>query len=147
MKLNNIDFSKIKKITAIEIITFVLLFVGIGIYTSPYFLKDQKMLKAGKIKADSSIFTAKVLEEFAQDKTLLASQTAKMVCEELNSIMANPYNKKAPAFTFELNCKGCNSVEFDDNSKMITVTTYDKRGEMIARTVISPPSFVKYEKE
>ena len=147
MKFKNIDLTKIKKITAIEIITFVILFIGVGIYTSPYFLKDQKMLKAAKIKADNSIFTAKILEEFAQNKHLLASSVAKKVCEELNTAMINPYDKKNPAFTFELNCNGCNSVEYDDSNQMVTITTYDKRGDMIARTVIKPPSFVTYEKE
>ncbi|MBQ2983867.1 MAG: hypothetical protein IJD57_03640 [Candidatus Gastranaerophilales bacterium] len=147
MSFKNIDFSKINKIATIEIVVFILLFVGIGIYTSPYFLKDQKALKAAKVKADSSIFTAKVLEEFAQDKTQKASSVAQKICNELNFVMANPYDKKAPAFTYELNCKGCNSVEFDDKAQMVTITTYDKRGDMIARTVIKPPSFVKYEKE
>ncbi len=147
MNFKNINFSKINKIATIEIIVFILLFVGIGIYTSPYFLKDQKVLKAAKIKADSSIFTAKILEEFAQNKDEKASFVAQKVCNELNFVMVNPYNKKSPAFTYELNCKGCNSVEFDDKSQMVTITTYDKRGDMIARTIIKPPSFVKYEKE
>ena len=147
MKFQNIDFTKIKKITAVEIITFIILFIGIGIYTSPYLFKDQKMMKAAKIKADSSIFTAKILEEFAQNKSLKASIATKQVCEELNATMINPYNKKSPAYTFELNCNGCNSVEYDDNAQMVTITTYDTRGEMIARTVIKPPSFVKYEKD
>lgn len=147
MKLQDINFLKISKIATVEIVTFVLLFVGIGIYTSPYFLKDQKMMKAAKMKADSSIFSARVLEEFAADKNMKASSAAKKVCEELNTVMVNPYDKKLPAFTYDLNCKACNSVEFDDNAKMITVTTYDKRGDMIARVAIVPPSFVKYEKE
>lgn len=147
MKFSNIDFCKIKKITTIEVITFILLFIGIGIYTSPYFLKDQKIMKAAKIKADSSIFTARILEEFAQNTSLKASEVTKMVCGELNTTMLNPYDKHSPAFTYELNCKGCNSVEYDDKAQMITITTYDKRGDMIARTVIKPPSYVKYEKE
>ena len=29
---------------------------------------------------------------------------------------------------------------------MIILTTYDKKGDLIARTVIKPPSFVTYNK-
>ena len=50
------------------------------------------------------------------------------------------------SFTFDTNCKGCNSVEYDDKLTMIILTTYNKRGDLIARTVIKPPSFVTYTK-
>ena len=137
---------KIKKITAIEIFTLAIVLVAFGIYFSPKFNLDKEVMYAAKIKADNSIFTAKVLEEFAQNKEALASSVAQKVCDELNLIAKNPYNKKKPAYTYETTCKECNSVTYDDVEQMIVVTTYNKKGELIARTVIKPPSFVDYFK-
>ena len=147
MKLGKINLCKIKKITAIELTTIMLAFVAIGIYYSPNFMHKQEVMKAAKIKADNAIFTSKALEEFAKNKTIKSSQVAQKIADELNQTSINPYYKKNPAYTFELNCKGCNSVEYDDNLSMIILTTYNKKGELIARTVIKPPSFVTYAKE
>lgn len=146
-KLGNINFCKIKKITAIEVTTLVLAFIAIGVYYSPNFMHKQEVMKAAKIKADNAIFTSKALEEFAKDKNIKSSDVAQRITDELNLTSVNPYNKKAQAYTFDLNCKGCNSVEYDDALSMIILTTYNKKGELIARTVIKPPSFVTYTKE
>ena len=146
MKLGNIDFCKIKKFAAIEIIVLVLIFAAIGIYYSPHFMLEQEVMKAAKIKADNAIFTSKTLEEFAQDKNAKSSDVAKKVADELNVTTKNPYNKKNPSYTFEENCTGCNSVVCDDKNQMVLLTTYNKKGELIARTVIKPPSFVVYSK-
>ena len=70
----------------------------------------------------------------------------KKIADELNLIAKNPYDKKAKAYTFDINCKACNSIEYDDNLCMVILTTYNKRGDLIARTVIKPPSFVTYNK-
>ena len=137
---------KIKKITAIEILTLVIVFIACGIYFSPKFSLDKVVMYAAKIKADNSIFTAKVLEEFAQNQDIKASEVAKKVSDELNLLVKNPYNKKQPAYTFETTCKACNSITYDDINEMVVVTTYNKKGELIARTVIKPPSFVDYSK-
>ena len=146
MKLGNIDFCKIKKITLIEIIVLSLLFIAIGIYYSPHFITKQDVLKAAKIKSDNAIYTARVLEEFAKNKNEKASTVAKKVSEKLNQIAKNPYDKKAPAYTFESECKGCTCVSYDDNAQMIILTTFNKKNELILRTVIKPPSFVVYSK-
>ena len=103
-------------------------------------------MAAAKIKNDNQIFISKSLEEFASDKKAKPSEIAKKVSDELNVVTVNPYNKKSQAYTFEKGCKGCNIVEFDDAMEMIILTTYDKKGELIARTVIKPPSFVTYNK-
>jgi len=147
MKFENINFCKIKKITAIEITTLFLAFLAIGIYYSPNFMHKQEVMKAAKIKSDNAIFTSKALEEFAKDKNAKSSAIAQKITDELNSTTINPYDKKTQAYTFDLNCKGCNSVEYDDALSMIILTTYNKKGELIARTVIKPPSFVTYTKE
>ena len=143
------DFNlcKIKKITAIEISALIIVFVALGIYYSPKFFKSEQVMMAAKIKADNAAFTSKVLEEFSSNSKAKSSDVAKKVSEELNLINQNPYNKTKEAYTFELNCKGCNSIETNDNLSMVILTTYDKKGEMIARTVIKPPSFVTYSKD
>lgn len=142
-----INFCKIKKITAIELSVVVLALIGVGIYYSPNFMHKQEVMKAAKIKADNAIFVSKALEEFAKDTNAKPSFVAQKVAQELNTTTKNPYNKNEDAYTFETTCKGCNSVEFDDKLVMITLTTYSKRGELTARTVIKPPSFVVYSKD
>lgn len=144
MKLGKINFCKIKKITAIEIFTLILIFIGVGIYYSPNFMHKKEVLKAAKIKADNAIFTAKALEEFAQNKDAKASDIAKKVADELNTTTINPYDKKLSSYTFEQDCKGCSNISYDDNNEMIIVTTFNKKGNLISRTVIKPPSFVAY---
>lgn len=146
MRFPKIDLCKIKKITAIEITTIFLAFIALGVYYSPKFMQKQEIMKAAKIKADNAVFASKVLEEFAQDKTAKPSVVAQKIADELNLIAKNPYDRKAKAYTFDINCKGCNSIEYDDNLSMVILTTYNKRGELIARTVIKPPSFVTYNK-
>ena len=141
-----INFNKIKKITAIELVVVALVLICGGIYYSPKFYKKQEVMMAGKIKADNAVFTSKALEEFALNTKAKPSDIAQKVSDELNLINVNPYDKSAQAFTFDTDCKGCNSVEYDDKLTMIILTTYDKKGVMVARTVIKPPSFVTYNK-
>ncbi len=147
MKLGKINFCKIKKITAIEITVIALALIALGIYYTPNFLTKKDMQKIAKIKADNAMFTSKVLETFAADKKSLPSVVAKKVADELNQKSENPYNKKTPAYVFETQCKGCNCVEFDDKLEIIILSAYNNKGEMVARTVIKPPSFVTYTKE
>lgn len=139
-------FSKIKKITAIELSVLALALIAAGVYFSPGFIHKQEVMKAAKIKSANAVFTSKILEEFAQNKNAKPSVVAQKVLEELNQTSKNPYNKKAPAYTFDVSCKGCNSVEYDDSLSMVILTTYNKKGELMARTVIKPPSFVTYNK-
>jgi len=147
MKLGKIDFCKIKKITAIEIVAVAIIFTALGVYYSPFFMQKQEMMAAAKIKSDNAIFTSKVLEEFAANSKTKPSEVVQKVTDELNLTSKNPYNKKEKAYTFQMNCKGCNSVEYDDNLKMVILTTYNKKGDLIARTVIKPPSYVTYTKD
>ena len=146
MKLGNIDFCKIKKITLIEVIVLVIVFIAIGIYYSPHFMYEKEVRNAAKIKSDNAIFSARVLEEFAKNKNAKASDVAKNVAKKLNETAKNPYDKKNPAYIFEKECAGCNSVTYDDKAQMITLTAFNKKNELILRTVIKPPSFVVYSK-
>ena len=146
MKLGKIDFCKIKRVTAIEILVLALFFVALGIYFTPNFIAEKEIKKMAKVKADNAIFSAKVLEEFAQNKNQKASIIAQKVADELNKTTINPYNKKLSAYVFEEKCDGCNCVNFDDEAQMVVLTGYNNKGELIARTVIKPPSFVVYSK-
>ncbi len=138
---------KINKVTMIEIGLLAVVFIAVAIYYSPHFQNNKKETLSSKIKTNNETFTSKALDEFNKDKTLKPSVVAKKVSDELNKTIKNPYNKKKEAFTFETGCTGCSSVEYDDNLTMIILTTYDKKGELVARTVIKPPSFVVYEKD
>lgn len=146
MKLGNVDFCKIKKITVVEVAVLVIIFLAIGIYYSPHFMYEKDVRNAAKIKSDNAIFCARAIEAFAKDKNIKASIVAKDVAEKLNQTAENPYNKKMPAYTFEKDCAPCNSISFDDDIQMITLSTFNKKNELILRTVIKPPSFVVYSK-
>lgn len=145
MKIGKFEINK-KTIIISEIALLTFACVFSGAYFVPKFINKQEVSAAAKIKADNEVFISKSLEEFASNKNLKSSEIAKKVSEELNIATVNPYNKKEEAYTFEKTCKGCNSVEFDDALEMIILTTYNKKGELIARTVIKPPSFVTYNK-
>ncbi len=137
---------KIKKLAAIELSVVMIVLVCVGIYYSPRLWHKQEVMMAAKIKVDNAVFASKILEEFAQNKNIKSSEVAQKITDELNKVEVNPYNKKELAYTFEKNCKGCNSVEFDDELSMVILTSYNKKGELLARTVIKPPSFVTYNK-
>ena len=133
----------------IKITIFLIILCAIGILISPRFEfgKKQEIAAAAKIKTDNEIFISKALDEFSKSNHKKPSEIAQMITEELNLTAKNPYNKKEKAYTFEMNCKGCNSVDFDDSLSMIILTTYNKKGELVARTVIKPPSYVTYYKD
>jgi len=137
---------KINKITVIEIVTGLIFLSALGIYLNPKFILDKEIQCAAKIKASNAIFTSKVIEEFAANKNAKSSEVAKKVMDELNKTTKNPYDKKLEAYTFVQNCSSCNSIAYDDKAQMIIVTSYNKEGKLIARTVIKPPSFVVYSK-
>lgn len=145
MKIGKFEFTK-KSITTVEIMTILIALGALSIYYAPRLINKQEVMAAAKIKADNAVFVSKSLEEFAQDKNIKPSEVAHKVSDELNIVTINPYNKKLSAYTFEKECKGCNSIEYDDIQEVIILTTYDKKGELIARTVIKPPSFVTYNK-
>lgn len=138
--------NKIKKITVIEIIVALIVVLALGIYFCPKFLNSKELRIQAKVKAQNAIYTSKALEEFAVDKNAKASAVALKVMEELNAVEVSPFNKKEKAYTNEKNCTACNSIEIDDAASMIIITTYDKKGDLMARTVIKPPSFVTYNK-
>ena len=142
----NFNICKIKKITMIELSVAFLALIAVGIYYSPFFINKQEAMMAAKIKTDNAVFISKVLEEFAQDKNAKSSQIAQKVADELNILSKNPYDRKSDAYTFEASCKACNSIECNDSLSMIILSTYDKKGDLMARTVIKTQSFVTYVK-
>lgn len=127
-------------------ITIVIVLVALIIYFAPKFMLDKEMQKVAKVKANNAIFTARVIEEYSKNTKIKASELAQKIVEEMNKITINPYNKKNKAYTYENECKSCNSVNFDDTTQTIVLTSYNKKGELIARSVIKPPSFVTYSK-
>ena len=135
-----------KKIFFAQVITLLIILIALVIYFAPKFNLNNEKQKAAKIKADNAIYTARVIEEFSKNKNAKSSDVAQKVAQELNKITKNPYDKKLVSYVFEQNCLGCNSISADDKNQMIVLTTYNKKGELIARTVIKPPSFVVYSK-
>ena len=138
---------KLNKLTIIEIIVVLLAFIALIVYISPKFINKKEEMTLSKIKAQSAVFTSCVLEEFSKNFKIKPSEVAQNVVDKLNKTEKNPYDKKQDAFTFAPNCKACNSVEYDNDLRMVILTTYDKEGELVARSVVKPPSYVTYFRE
>ncbi len=145
MKIGKFEVNK-KTIIIAEITFVVFAIIILAAYYIPQIIAKQKANLSSKIKENNQVFISKALEEFSNSKDLKPSEIAKKVSDELNSVTVNPFNKKKEAYTFEKDCKSCGSVEFDDELNMIILTTYNQQGELVARTVIKPPSFVTYNK-
>ncbi len=135
-----------KKTASFFAILAILIIIS-GIYFVPKFVQNKKIQIQEKTQATNAAFTKKVLDEFSANPNAKASEISQKICDELNKTSTNPYDKQSLAYTFETNCKSCNSVEYDDKLSMVIVTTYDEKGELTARTVIKPPSFVVFNKE
>lgn len=136
--------SKISNLAKFEIIALVIALIALGVYLFNDLSQKKEASFAAKIKADNNAFTMKTLEKFEANKKAKATKVATDVMTELNEVAQNPYDKNVKPYTFEKGCTACSIIEADDALQMITVTTYNKKGDLIARTVIKPPSFVTY---
>lgn len=128
----------------IIIIAIVLIFVLANFIKTTIIKKEQTATEI--IKENNAAFTVKVLDEYNNTINPKASDVAKKIVNEMNEKTKNPFNKKQKTFTYDLNCTNCTSVEYIDNQNSIILTTLDKKGKLIARTVIKPPSYVTYTK-
>ncbi len=136
-----------KKTIVIALLVLILASIGVGCYFLPDFRKKQEAKRIEKVSQVNSVFVTKILEEFNLNPMIKPSRAAQKIVDELNSKTKNPYDSKNQTYTFEADCKGCSSVQFDDNLNLIIITTYDKKGVLDARSVIKPPSVVTYTKE
>ena len=135
-----------KKLTVVEIAVVLFALTTIIIYSIPYFFGNKEDRVTSQIKTNNAIFTSKIIEEFAINKDPIPSLIVQKTIEELNKTEKNPYNRQEPFFQQTKDKSGCSNVEYDNNSKMIIITTLDKQGELAARIVIKPPSYVSYYK-
>ena len=135
-----------KKLSVVEIAVIVFALVTLVIYYLPYLTQTKESEILAQVKASNAVFTSKVLEEFARNKKAQPSIVAQKIAEELNSAEGNPYKSGDDLYVMK-SCTACSQIETDDNLKMIILTTLDKKGALVARTVIKPPSYVTYYKE
>ncbi len=136
-----------KKVTIIEIAVLIIFIIAVIIFLAPYFIKEKQDMIISRIKASNAIFISKTIEEFAKDKNAKPSDISKKVIDILNETEKNPYGTKDAFYVAYKDCTGCTKVESDDNLRMVIITTFNKEGELVARTVINPPSYVTYYKE
>jgi len=136
-----------KKITIIEIVVVLIVLLALSLYLAPKFLNNKESKVNAQIKASSAIYTSKIIEEFSRNKNAVPSEVAKKVADELNATEKNPYDSKKPLFSISKDAEGCINIEPDDNLKMVIITTFDKKANLVARTVINPPSYVTYYKD
>lgn len=137
-----------KKLTVIEIAVVLFSLAALTIYfVIPHFYGNKEDKITAQIKASNAIFTSKIIEEFAVEKDPIPSIIIQKTIEELNKTEKNPYSKDEPYFQQTKDKNGCANIEYDNNLKMIIATTLDKQGNLVARIVIQPPSYVAYYKD
>ena len=138
---------KLKITITISAILLIILLTAAGVVLYPKYQERKQAEIYEKVKANNQLFIAMVINEFDKDKTQKAETIAQKVCDAMNQKEKNPYNSEDLAFSFDTNCKGCHAVEYDNDLSMVILTTYDKEGNLGARTVIKPPSYVTYFKD
>ena len=134
---------KILIITALLILTAL---AGCAIYYIPILKNINKEKTLNLIKENNSVFISKIIEESSKNKDSQPSDIAKKIADELNSTQENPYDNSKVFYVLNNECSACTKVESDNELKMVIITTFDKNGLLVARTVIKPPSFVTYYK-
>lgn len=137
-----------KKITYIEIFVLILVFLGFAFYLVPKMMLSMEQKQYGRLQANAAMMTSKILAEFSDNKNKkTASEISNNLADEMNKLVKNPIDKKNPAYSINEECMGCVVLVPDDKIKTIVLTAKDKSGELIARTVIKPPSFVTFNKD
>ena len=129
------------------IITIGIIFFTIFIITLacvPKILKEYENKSNSVVKNNCKIIVQDVIN--IKDMKKLSEKSKEFV-EKYNETYKNPITNKESAFTVDKKCIGCVSVSYDENTKSINVTGYDKDLEILCRTVVKPPSYVTYERE
>lgn len=130
---------KSKKIE-MAMIAIVLMLVLLYFYPRITSAQDEKDNK--KVVAICRTFSEMVLKKtnsFKPTKTLKKPNLDLISKEVQKELSAN-------GKIGEEKCPLCIQVEFDSKTNTIIVTGYDKTPEVVTRTVINPPSFVRYER-
>lgn len=137
-----------KKITKIELFAGILVIALLLLYFLPKFMLSDEKKQAAILKTNAAVFTSNVLEKFARGgKSSDINAIAQLAIEELNATSKNPIDKKRKAFVTGEECVGCIVVETDTELQSVIITGYDKGMKTVVRTVIKPPSYVKYERD
>lgn len=137
-----------KKITHIEIFVLFLVFLGFAFYVVPQIMLSTEKKQYGRLQTNVAMMTSKILAEFSDNKNKKqASEIANNLAGEMNKLVKNPIDRKNAAYSINDECLGCVVLIPDDKIKTIVLTAKDKTGELIARTVIKPPSYVTFNKD
>lgn len=130
---------KSKKIEMAIIAIIVMLLL---LYFYPRIISAQDSKNNKRITATCRAFSEMVLKEtdgFKPTKTLKKP--------DLEIISKNVQKEFATSAKIgEEKCPLCIQVKFDLKTNTLIVTGYDKTLEVVTRTVINPPSFVRYER-
>ncbi len=135
-------------ITPLEIFIVFIFLVGLGFYFAPKLALSVEQRQYGIIQTNAAMMTSKILAEFSDNlKKQKPSEIAQKLTAEMNKLCKNPVDKKEAAYALNEECLGCVTVSPDDKVKNIILTSKDKEGKLIVRTIIQPPSFVTFNKD
>ena len=128
--------TKAKRIEAIAILIAIILAV---IYFYPRVTAFQQKRQNERVVANCKLLVKKTLECAKQEQ---AGSKAKLDLDKISQELKKESNvtycdAKAPL---------CCMVEYDKKTNTIIVTGFDSSQEILTRTVITPPSFVTYER-
>ncbi len=141
------DEKKTRKITKIEIFVILILIFAFSLYLYPKFFVQKEIRQNALVKTNNAICVQEVLAQFSTKKPqdVDLKNAVDETIKKLNALNKNPVNKKEPAFVYAQKCAGCVSLEINEPTGSITSTGYDKDLNVLARSVMKPPSFVTYE--
>lgn len=137
-----------KKITHIEIFVLFIVFLGFAFYLVPQIMLKTEQKQYGRLQTNSAMMTSKILAEFSDNGNKAQAGTiAKDLVQKMNETVKNPIDRKNPAYSINEECMGCVVVTPDDKIRNIVLTAKDRAGELVARTVITPPSYVTFNRD
>lgn len=130
---------------------FGIIFIAIALAVIYFYPKVITLIEEKQnavVKENCRVFVSKILEKTV-DSAFVKDKKNKKIKPDLEKISQetmkelNPDGKKIYG---EEKCPLCCRVEFDNKTNTIIITGYDNTAEVLSRTVINPPSFVRYER-
>ncbi len=133
---------KSKKIEAAAILLTVAL---AGFYFYPRIATLQEKRQNAKVMSACKVFVDKTLERAQQEQSTIEKSKKKKNKPDLDKISTELMKEFGTEYC-DAKTPLCCMVEYDKKTNAVVVTGFDSSQDVLMRTVISPPSFVTYER-